>query len=330
MNPLPLLLLGGGALLLMAGKRKKTTSKKSEPTENGDRAPLPEPGEGEDLDEQDRVTPEPSPDIPPDSDPTPTPQPGPLEPTEPYGKPPIGPSGVGSCANSIYNRDPQYLQDIVASQKALTMFSEPEYFFYMRGDFQKKLYEYMLQRFNAMKNGQERRTVASVVLREALKHFNSGCKWEVPIDSLSQPEQLVWDGGRRLAVMAQVTAGIEDPGYSKLFQTGKRYAITRDSLDEPDPGFMGAQEKPSPGTRIEVLATDATQENAEHIIGEIVKLSGPNGEPNLFEVRIIDNFQGMDVEPRLRTKHGFKKGSNAYFSQQGPTGIYRLFPQGMV
>ena len=181
-----------------------------------------------------------------------------------------------------------------------------------------------------MKNEQERRTVASVVLREGLKHFTSGCKWEVPIDSLDEPEKLGWESGHRLAIMAQITAGVEDPGFKQLFQTGQRYAITRESLNEPDPGFMGAQKKPTPGTRVEILVTDASQESAEHIIGEIVQLSGPNGEPNLFEVRIVDKFNGVDVSPRLRTKHGFKTGSNAYFSQQGPTGIYRIFPQGMV
>jgi hypothetical protein len=76
--------------------------------------------------------------------------------------------------------------------------------------------------------------------------------------------------------------------------------------------------------------TDTTQEYAEHIIGEIAKMTGPNGEPDLFEIRIIDKFQGTNVAPQLRTKHGFKTGSNAYFSQKGPTGIYRIFPQGMV
>ena len=343
-SPLPLLLLGGGALLLMTGKKKPRPKKKKAngDAKQPDRLP-PAPPEEEDMDKEEEEAPipgpgpepQPQPQPQPQPDPGPQPVPGPApepgpQPEPPSSKPPMGPSGVGSCANSIYNRDPQYLQDVVVSQKALTMFSEPEYYFYMRGDFQKKLYEYMLQRFTAMKNNQERRTVASVVLREALKHFNSGCKWEVPIDSLSEPERLVWDGGRRLAIMAQATAGIEDPGYKELFGTGNRFSITRESLGDPDPGFMGAQKKPAPGTRVEVLVTDATQENAEHIIGEVVKLSGPGGEPNLFEVRIVDKFQGIDVSPRLRTKHGFKKGSNAYFSQKGPTGIYRIFPQGMV
>jgi hypothetical protein len=331
-NPLPLILIGGGALLLLGGKKKKKRYAKAEPIpEKTPSKPL--PGlEEEDLDKEDG---EPTPSPSPTPTPSPTPGPTPLpEPSDPYGKPSMGPTGVGSCANSIYTRDPQYITpDILTANNALALFSEPGYFFYIRRDFQKQIYDYMLERFAAMKNGQERRTVASVVLREALKHFNSGCKWENPIDTLGEPEKLVWDGATRLAIIAQTTVGLRDPDASEMFRTGNRYTITRDSLGTPDPGFMGASQNKKaelPGTRVEIVASDKSQANAEHIIGEIVKLTGPNGEPNLFEIRIVGTFQGADVAPRLRTKHGFKVGSNAYFSQQGPTGIYRIFPKDMV
>lgn len=332
-SPLPLFILGGGALLLLGGKKRKKASKsKSTPAVTGEQAAL--PGlEDEDLDEPTPKpipgpTPTPGPEQPPALPPTPTP---PLNPSEPYGKPQIGPSGAGSCANSIYTRDPEYMTpDILTANNALHIFTEEGYFFYIRRDLQKQLYDYMLERFAGMLNAQESRTVASVVLREGLKNFNSECRWENPIDTLTEPEKLVWESGQRLAIMAQATVGLIDPPYDELFQTGQRYTITRKSLGDPDPGFMGAASKATlPGRRVEIVATDKSQENAEHIIGEVVRLTGPNGEPNLFEVKILETFQGSDVSPRLRTKHGFKVGSNAYFSQQGPTGIYRIYPEGM-
>jgi len=338
-NHLPLLIAGGAALFILSGgkkkKKRKPSSAKSTPSDNGHTLP---PVKDEDLDEPAPQPKKPT-TRPPSSTPTLPPSPTPTEPipkipttpSEPYGKPAIGPTGVGSCANSIYTRDPEYLTpDIMTANNALAAFNEEGYFFYIRHDFQKNLYDYMLERFAAMKNGQERRTVASVVLREGLKHFNSGCKWENPIDTLGAPEQKVWEGGARLAIIAQITVGIQDPGFSEMFATGNRFTITRDSMGETDPGFMNAQNKNGLiGRRIEILASDKSQENAEHIIGEIVKLSGPNGEPNLFEARVVGTFQGNDVSPRLRNKHGFKTGSNAYFSQLGPTGIYRIFPEGM-
>lgn len=329
MNPAALIILGGGALLLMGGKRKRRKSKTKTPDSGNALPGVKDPDEGSTKPGRDTDTnadPQDDPQVDPQDDPQVDPIP---EPQDTYGKPPIGPTGVGSCVNAFYTRDPEYLTpDILTSPKALTLFNEAGYFFYIRRSFQKKLYDYLLDRFNAMKNGQEPGTVASVILRDALKHFNSGCKWEGPIDSLSEPEQIVWNDAHRLVLMAQTTIGVKDS--PELFNTGNRFTIPRESVGMPDPGFMNSEKKPGLiGRRVQIIATDKTQENAEHIIGEISKLSGPNGEPNLFEVKIVGTFQGSDVSPQLRTKHGFKVGSNAYFSQTGPTGIYRIFSEGM-
>lgn len=332
LQALPILLVGGATLLIVTRPKKKKKKKKPEPVDSG--GELPSVGPIEDLDEEDRTTtpPAPKPSKPPKQA-QPEPQPMPPSPPPPtsdsYTEPELGPTGTGSCANPIYVRDPAPVVSLAASMRAKSMFPREGYYFHIRPEFQKKLFDEMLSRFTAMKNENERRTVSSVVLRETLKKYNPNCAWETPIEGLGEPEQLVWDGARRLMMMAQTTAGYEDPGYSKLFQTGDRLTVSRDSLGDPDPGFMGAKSKPEIGRRIEILATDKTLEHAEHIIGKIEKMSGPNGEPQLFEVRIVDRFQGQDVKPRLRTKHGFKSGSNAFFSQKGPTGIYRIFPSGM-
>ncbi len=337
---LPLLFIGGAAVVLLGGKKKKrTTTKKVLPPAVIEDPGTEDPGtdlpsmEDEDLDQE----PAPSePSLGPSTEPSTGPSsdtPALPEPSEPYGKPAMGPAGSSSCVASLYSRDARYIDNnIQLAQGSFNLFKEEGYYFYINYESQKKLYDYMLNRFQSMESGGEVRTVASVVLREALKHFNSSCKWENPIDSLTEPEKLVWDGSSRLAMLAQFTAGIQDPGPDELFQTGNRYTITRNSLGQVDPGFMVVDNDTKmnlPGNRVELLVTDQTQENAEHIIGKIMKISGPNGEPNLFEVEIVGTFQGPDVAPRLRLKHGFKVGSNAYFSQVGPTGIYKMFPKGM-
>jgi hypothetical protein len=324
---LPLLLLSGAALVLMP--KRKTSTKKKESRKPAREKP--EEEKQEDLDEEDDepVTPEPKPSPEPSPGPGPVPEPPVIPDDEgPYGKPPIGPSGVGSCANPVYNRDPEYFTpEVTVAQKALVRFSEPEMFFYIRNPMQTKIYNYMLGRFEAQKKGQERRTVASVVLRDALEHVNSGCKWDHAASTLTKPEQLVWEGGARLSVMAQITAGLDDPKQSQLFQTGSRYTVTRASLGDPDEGFGGSN--PNPGQRVEFIGTDSSLEHAEHIIAELIKLTGPQGEPDMFEVRVVEKFQGHNVAPKMRAQHGFKVGSNAFFSKKGPTGIYRLFPAGM-
>ena len=161
-NPLPILFLGGGALLLMTGKKKKKPSAKKRAEPRQTFKPLPQADEDLDEEEEEPVAPTPGPDEPfvepslePPEEP---PAPGPEQPEGPYGKPAIGPSGVGSCANAVYTRDPQYFTpDASVSQKALNLFDEPGYYFYIRRDFQAKLYDYMYQRFSAMQNNQERR-----------------------------------------------------------------------------------------------------------------------------------------------------------------------------
>lgn len=327
-SPFPLILAGAAALLVISSSKKKTKAKK--PVVEPEKKEEEKPDENdENLDDKPFPSPSPSPTPTPPS-PSPSPAPSPDD-DKPYAKPEVGPAAGGSCATPIYSRDPQYLApDLDISDHALAMPGEAQLYFYMPTSFQKKLYEYMLARFKAQANGQERRTVASVVLRDALKHFNSGCGWEKVISTLSEPEKLVWNGGGWLAIMAQSTAGLSDPSVSKLFKTGSRYTIPRAALGENDPGFLGAANKPGPGRRVEFIATDTKLENAEHVIAEVVKLSGPNGENNLFEVKVVGSFQGHDVTPHLTAKHGFKVGSNAYFSQSGPTGIYRIFSAGMV
>ncbi len=82
--------------------------------------------------------------------------------------------------------------------------------------------------------------------------------------------------------------------------------------------------------RVMILATDKSLQNAEHLIGRVTKLSGPNGEPDRFEIRIVDTFKGADVRPRRTKKHGFKDSSNAFFRKTSPTGVYRFYDPGEV
>jgi hypothetical protein len=117
-----------------------------------------------------------------------------------------------------------------------------------------------------------------------------------------------------------------DPHPDYLFKTGKRYTMPRLPLGLPDEPMIS----PKINRRVMILATDKSLQNAEHLIGRVSKLTGPNGEPGKFEIRIVDTFKGEDVTPKLSSKHGFKDLSNAYFSKATPTGIYRLYAEGTV
>jgi len=329
-NALPILLAGGAALLLMGGKKKAKPA-----ADSGKDLPdvAEEKPEEADTAGGSKPAPEakPSPAAP---DPEPEPMPGPAIPAP--GKParPLGPSAVGSCANDIYRRDAVYIDTAVAdrlSQGALTAYNEAGYYFYIRNDAQDIIFDAGLKTFTSMAADKTAPTLRSVVLREILNDFindsmENDCDWDVPTSEFDAPMKLVWDDGIRLLTMAQMMVNYSDPHPDYLFKTGKRYTMPRLPLGLPDEPMVS----PTMNRRVMILATDKSLENAEHLIGRVSKLTGPNGEPGKFEIRIVDTFQGEDVRPARSSKHGFKELSNAYFSKATPTGIYRLYSEGTV
>lgn len=329
-NALPIILAGGAAFLMMGGKKKKKASDTGkelpdvgdddEPGVTGGGTPEPKPSS------EPGVTPEPESE--PESEPEPVPGPSIPAPEQP--KRPLGPSGVGSCANSIYRRDAVYIEPAIAdrlSQGALTLYNDVGYYFHIRSEFQDEIFDAGLKTFAAMAAQKSAPSLRSVVLREILMgDSNNKCDWDAPTDDFDAPMSLVWGDGMRLMTLAQVMAGYGDPHPDNLFKTGKRYTVPRKPLGMPDPGFP----YPTINQRVMILATDKGLQNAEHLIGRVSKLSGPNGESDRFEIRIVDTFNGEDTRPKRTLKHGFKDLSNAFFMKAAPTGIYRFYPQGTV
>lgn len=301
--------------MLAGGKKKKKV------TEEKPKGELPdvEPDEEKPATEGPSAGPEPSPE----------PQPGPALPGPEKPVRPLGPSGAGSCANSIYRRDAIYIDPAVAdrlNQGALTAYNESGYYFYIRHDAQDEIFDLGLTTFASMAAKKTPPTLRSVVLREILLGINNKCNWNAPTDKFDKVMKLVWDDGIRLMVLAQMMAGYTDPHPDNLFKTGKRYTMPRMPLGMPDPGAS----KVELNQRVEIIATDKSLQNAEHIFGRISKLSGPNGEPDRFEIKIVPEFQSSYVVPKRTEKHGFKELSNAYFSKNSPTGIYRFYGIGVT
>jgi hypothetical protein len=257
-----------------------------------------------------------------------------------YGKPPMGPEEGDTCAHGMYSQDPQYLSpEIEASDDAMTMFGESGYFFYIPRSVQGKIFQLTGSRIAGMASGAESPIPPSMVLREALTQIDSelddfiSCRWDGPISNMGEQASLVWDGALRLMAMAMKTRGIEGPESSGLLGSDERLVVPRTALGMPDPGFDGisqADKDKLVGVRVGFIATDKSMQNAEYVIGKIRKATGPSGEKNMFEVEVVSTFDGKNVSPELTKHHGFKVGSNAYFSMKTPTGIYRRYKSGMV
>jgi len=243
--------------------------------------------------------------------------------------PPDGPDASGTSVQSFYARKPQYIDPDVANRlgsKALTSLPEQEFYFYLTRRFQKQLFDAIRSRIANMKSGQEDPTVLSVIVREELKKINSGTPWEDDI-SLQHPAiDLAWDSALRLGHLASVDLGFEEPSTSELFKVkGSLYTVPRNALGMTTDSARNIEKN----QRVEILATDQSLENAEHLIARVLD-TAPSGNSGLFRLEIVQSFQGKNVAPALQDKHGFKVGQKASFSKNAPTGIYRIFPRGMV
>ena len=260
----------------------------------------------------------------------------PPEPTDSIFKPASGPDPGDSCAISMYSQDPVYIQPLFISQKAWNAFSESNYYFNIKAEYQRKIYESIYNFLMNMKNDNARKTVLSVIVRRVLSLIDSSCDWfSIPMaaDANNPPESMVAEGALRLGVIAAITSGYKDPEHADLFQTGDKLTVPREAIGDLDPGFMGAENGLDIGRRIEIIATDEGANgilfNAEHLIGKVSQLSGPNGEPHLFAIEIIDNFNNEDVSPKIAS-HGFNVGDVSFFSKKRPTGIYRIYKEGVA
>lgn len=309
-----LLLLGGAAVAAIA------LSSKPKKKSNGEGEELPKPparGSGEKKDE-------------PAEEPADEPAEEPAdEPEEPQAPPkPNGPSGAGTTVSGVYTPAPEYISPEVANQLSdsiLTAYPEKDWYLYARRHVQEKLFNALVNRYRKIEEGLEAPTLSSVVVREELNNINSGTAWEGPISALHPAAQKFFESVKFLDKIAKQHTGFKDPLPSHINLFGKTlHTITRGAL-----GLKSDSAKNiNMDQRVEIIATDKSLQNAEHLIGRVVDLA-PNDNDDKFRIEIVGVFQGQDVKPDLTSKHHWKVGQKASFDKTAPTGIYRIFPTNM-
>jgi len=244
--------------------------------------------------------------------------------------PPLGPSAENTSVASIYARQPEYVDPSILrslDSRASTSMPDSDFYFNLNRRIQKRLYDAFVRRMAAMKAGQESPSIRSVIVREELKKINSGTPWEDDISTQHPAIQAVWDSGLRLAYLASLETALgDDPDPTDLFTVkSSLFTVPRQALGFSSDSARNVQRD----QRIEFIATDRSLENAEHLIGRVIDTS-PNGNNDMFRIEIVRSFQGKDAAPSLSSKHGFKAAQKLSFPKKAPTGIYRIFPRGMV
>jgi len=198
--------------------------------------------------------------------------------------------------------------------------------------FQDLLYLKFFDRYMKMKSGREMPLPPSIVIREELSKLLPDCNWDEDISTKNEEHKNIWVSALIISSVARLVANYLQDDKNKLFKTGKRYTIPREYLNLSESAI--ASEDIELDQIIAFIATDFNLDNIEIVYGRVSKLSGPNGESDKFELRVIDEFNGNNVEPKLSNRHKFKykkdnQSSNAFFSRIPPTGIYQIYPKGM-
>ena len=267
-------------------------------------------------------------DKPPGPDPAPAPEPGPAP--EPA---PEGPSSVGTCVHQFYVRTPALVTPALLETlgPAAQAVVEDE-FFYLSPMAQ-------IDIFNAAKEqllGADR-SVQGVVARDVLTKLKPECNWKRdPISDYSEVERLTWESAWMLVAAAAAQIGFrpggDNPANKLLLVTDSDgILIGRQWLDLPEVGNM---ELPI-GRRVELLVGEYTKSELprptfmypERLYASVVGTHNVSGNPI---VKVLDKFQNRNVAPLFSEHHGFKVGSELELRKSSPTGVRRIFAEGVA
>jgi len=226
--------------------------------------------------------------------------------------------GPSSCVAKKYSREPLELslgaRAGFANEDALNQALSSKY--NLIPSAQIELIERLRSFYQSMfeKNGPN--TVRSVALREQLEEL-TGCNWHIPIDEMDPAEYLMWESANQLAGAIEREVGIAMPTEPKGEYP---FVIARERVGKPQIYF-----DPSIDQRVEFIATDESMQHAEHVFGKVVDVTADSAL-----VEVVGVFADDDVSPDFGHKHGFTVGTQKQFPKKTPSGIYRMYPKGLV
>lgn len=179
------------------------------------------------------------------------------------------------------------------------------------------------------------RSVTAVVTREVLSKLIPGCDWaRDPYSDYSVHEHLVWRSAWTLVGAAAAQVGIEPGGISgKILRRGGGMVVSRGWLGLPDPEAVGLPLE----RRVEMLVADFDDSRqyprllspvyAERVYARVIGTNQVSGHPI---VRIVGEFRNRDVTPKFSDNHGFRVDDDIEIRAWAPTGVRRIFPEGVL
>lgn len=264
--------------------------------------------------------------------PPPQPKPGP----DPAPKPapdPSGPSGIDTCVHNFYLRTPQPLApSLLEIMGPAAQASVSGATFYLTPQAQVEIFQAAKSQFLG-----SQRSVRGLVTRDILNKLRPECDWNRdPVDAYSEVEFLTWQSAWTLSQAAAAQVGFrpggDDPDHKLLWEQGTDgVLIGRQWLELPEVGKLALPL----GRRVELLAGELTESELprpiflypERLFARVVGADNLTGAPI---VKILAQFNNQDVSPLYSLHHGYKVGDDVQLRASAPTGVRRIFAEGVT
>lgn len=168
-----------------------------------------------------------------------------------------------------------------------------------------------------------------VLLRDRLGSLYPKYDWSIQSDDMDTPQLHLWRDGLELVRLAAAAMSSDEKsvkGRGKI-RVGKKRYLLRPHVQDAGVDFDAL----SIDDVVECIAATESGEDEERIYARVTKLTGPNGEPQRFEVQIIGRLQGRDVAPRRSDVHGFsfvegdeQQSSRMFLTRGEDSGVVRI------
>ena len=170
----------------------------------------------------------------------------------------------------------------------------------------------------------------STEVREKLSGIYPQYDWEKPESEMGEDQSALFRDALVIGDLAKRSMPSKTKARDKI-RVGKKRYLARPHIQ--DASIDLAQLRLD--DVVECIAAAKNPGDDERIYAKVTKLTGPNGEPDRFEVLLIGSYAGRDVAPCRTQSHGFRfdiademQSSRMFLSRDENSGVVRLLSCG--
>lgn len=162
-------------------------------------------------------------------------------------------------------------------------------------------------------------------VRQTLEEIYPQYDWSVASEEMDEDQTTLLSDAILICDVA--TKKMQPEGGREKIRVGKKRYLARPRLQDASLDLDALEL----GDVVECKAAAPQRGDDEFIYAEVTKLTGPNGEPEKFEVTVIGRWKGVDCAPERSEAHGFRfvesdeqQSSRMFLTRDDNSGVVRL------